>query len=625
MERLKSDYIAKTGDAAFTQHPRLYHTTADFAAMKEEYESDFDPVFTSRMDEFIKEANNYIIGNMVTYTYQDKMRQYSCVSQPLGDRFRAWGYAYYMTGEQRYADAAFEQFKTAATFPDFNTSHIIDTGEAAHSLAIGYDWFYNAFTPEQRELALKVTREKCLEVLASGLCGRITSSSDGAIERRAFKLMSNYNAIVNAGVILAALATLEYDPDSSFRYIADSARSIEYTVQMFPPGGAWTEGPQYLSFALRYLVPWASNMEKNFGRSYNIMDGQGMEEIVDFLIACSGTNGTNNAGDGDCSQRLSYESYFYFSNRFNKPYASYIRWKDLQSGNSTPSFYDLAYYDFDAGNIDPAVLESVPKMQCIDGMELFSIRDSYNNSDFYFSAHFGTTTGYHQHWDCGTFVLDLFGERWAYDLGSDNYLLQNELGYKGYEIFRKRAESHNMLVINPTKYTSGVEIVLGEFAPIIDARSNKYSGFVYADMSDVYEDASKMTLGYYVDDNMNSVTMRNEFILDTARDCIWTMNTKGKVKIDGTTAYVSQGGKTIKLEVICSGSDIRWQDNGNPKPLPETVPSEKFANQNQNAEFKQLRLLFDAPVGENKLIIKISPAVKNMKPIEDVSFPQWRV
>ena len=264
VERLKSDYIAKTGDAAFTQHPRLYHTTADFAAMKEEYESDFDPVFTSRMDEFIKEANNYIIGNMVTYTYQDKMRQYSCVSQPLGDRFRAWGYAYYMTGEQRYADAAFEQFKTAATFPDFNTSHIIDTGEAAHSLAIGYDWFYNAFTPEQRELALKVTREKCLEVLASGLCGRITSSSDGAIEWRAFKLMSNYNAIVNAGVILAALATLEYDPDSSFRYIADSARSIEYTVQMFPPGGAWTEGPQYLSFALRYLVPWACNMEQNF-------------------------------------------------------------------------------------------------------------------------------------------------------------------------------------------------------------------------------------------------------------------------------------------------------------------------------------------------------------------------
>lgn len=626
VEKLKADYIKATGDTTFTQHPRIHLTQDEFAAMKEKYEANTDSIYTKRIKANISNANGYLTKGVADYTmWSDSMRHH--VGSEMKERFITWGIAYHMTGEQKYVDAAFEQFKKAETFPDFNTSHIIDAGEAARALAIGYDWFYNAFTPEQREFALKVTREKSLDVLGGGLYGRLTSTSGGATEWRAFKRMSNYNTIINAGVTLAALATLEYDPDSSFRYIKDSMRSMEYTMQMFPPGGAWTEGPNYLNYALQYLIPWASNMEKNFGQSYNLMDGQGMEGIVDYLIASCGTEGTNNMGDGAFSTGLSYESYFYFAKRYNKPYASYIRYKDLQSGNSSSSFYDLMYYDFDAVNIDHKVLESVPKMQYLDGMELFSIRNSYvsDEADFYFSTHFGTTSGYHQHWDCGTFVLDFMGERWAYDLGSDNYNLQNELGYQGYEIFRKRGEAHNMLVIDPTKYTAGFETISGEFAPVIDAKSNNSGGYVYADMSNAYEDASNMLLGYYIDDNMNSVTVRSEFTLDASKECIWTMNTKGDIEIDGNTAYVTQKGKTIKLEVICSGENVCWQDNGNPKPLSETVSADKFANQNQNTEYKQLRLAFDAAAGENKLVIKISPKNAAISEIKDIPISQWEL
>ena len=626
VDELKADYIATTGDTTFTQHPRIYLTADEFADMKEKYVSNIDPIFTKRVRDYIAEADKYLLEKFADYTmWADAMRHQ--LGAQMGNRFMAWGLAYHMTGDQKYVDAAAKQFEIAATAPDFNTAHVIDAGEAAVSMALGYDWFYNAFTPEQRELALKVLRENCLDVLASGLYGRITSSSDGATEWRSFKLMSNYNAIVNAGVTLASLATLEYDPDESFRYIKDSARSLEYTMQMFPPGGAWTEGPQYLSFALRYMVPWASNMEKNFGQSYNIMDGQGMEDIVDFLIACSGTEGTNNMGDGEWSKRVSYESYFYFANRFNKPYASYIRWKDLESGNSTASFYDLMYYDFNAAKIDPKVLESVSTMQRIDGMELFSIRDTYTNeeSDFYFSAHFGTTSGYHQQWDCGTFVLDLYGNRWAFDLGTEEYTLQNEHGYQGYEIFRKRAEAHNMLVIDPSRFTTGLEIKSGEFAPIIDADSNKYGGYVYADMSSVYEDSEKMTLGYYIDDNMNSVTMRNEFNLTSAKPCMWSLMTQGDIEIEDNVAYVTQNNGSIKLEFISSSGNARWHDNGNPKPLPETVPADKFAKQKQNKEYSQLQLLFDGAAGDNKIIVKISPTVKATKPIADIPFSEWKL
>ncbi len=620
-ERLKADYTATTGDTTFTQHPRLYHNAADFADMKEKYELNADPVFTKRLASYIKEADNYNLENLASYRFSDSMR--TPIAGDLTNRFVAWGYAYNLTGDQKYAEMAFAQFEKLATFPDLNTSHVIDTGQALQGIAIGYDWLYNGFTPEQQEFALGVLRHY-LEVLGNAFYGRLTSASQGAAEWRSVKVMNNYNTIVNAGITLAAIATIEYDPNTAFRYIADSTRSIEYSVQMFPPGGAWMEGVSYLNFVMQSLVPWASNMEKNFGQSYNVMDGQGMNGILDFMISVTGPDGSNQMGDGQTVKDYSWESFFYLSKRYSNPVGSFMRWDDLHNGNIPPSFYDIAFYDFNAANLDESVIKSMSNMQRIDGMEVFSIRDSYvkKESNLYFSAHFGTSSGYHQHWDCGTFVLDFSGIRWAHDLGNDSYLLQNELGYQGYEIFRKRVEAHNILVLNPSAYGKDFEIARGNFAPIIDARSNEYGGFVYANMDDIYAEASKMTMGYYIDDNMSSVTMRNEFTLNEATNCVWGFITKGDIEIDGNIAYVTQSGGSIKLEAVCSGTNVRWHDNGNPKPLPT---SPQVPEQNKNAEYTQLQLMFGGAKGDNKLIIKISQMGVATKPIEDVTFSQWKL
>ena len=622
VEKLEKDYKSTTNDTGFSQHPRLFHTASEFSELKKKYDSKSDPVITQFINGCISNAN-YYINNPVTYQFSDSMR--SPVGSLLTNVFRNFGYAYYVTGDIKYVNAAAHQFELAATFPDFNTAHVMDAGEAAKGLAIGYDWFYNAFNADQRKLALEVTREHCLDVLAGGLYGRLTSASGGASEWRSFKVMNNYNAIVNAGVTLASIATLEYDTETALRYIKDSARSVEYTMQMFPPGGGWNEGLGYCTLTMQSLVPMMSNLEKNFGSSYNLMDGQGARNILNYMIASLGTNGSNNMGDNGSDSAYSLESFFYFAKRFGNSQASYMRWNDLHNRGISPTFLDIAYYDYDAQNTDNTVFDTTDKMHYIQGLEMYSIRDTYikEDSDTYFSTHFGTTTGYHQHWDCGSFVLDLLGQRWAYDLGSDNYNLQNEQGIQGYEMFRKRAEAHNMLVINPTQFTDRVEINIdnGEFAPVIEAKSNEHGGYVYADMSKVYPDASKMLLGYYIDDNTNSVTMRNEFTLDKDSNCIWTMNTKGVIKIDKNVAYIKRGGRTIRLEAICSGTNVLWSDNGNPKSV--VISDEKFKNQNQNTEYTQLRLSFDANAGDHRLVIKISPNYGTIGDIEDIPISQW--
>ena len=55
------------------------------------------------------------------------------------------------------------------------------------------------------------------------------------------------------------------------------------------------------------------------------------------------------------------------------------------------------------------------------GIESISVRGDWNSKDgMYFSAHAGPTECYHGHADCGTFVFDMGGESWIFDLGKEH-------------------------------------------------------------------------------------------------------------------------------------------------------------------------------------------------------------
>ena len=57
---------------------------------------------------------------------------------------------YRLDGDQRYAERAWQELEAAAQFQDWNPRHFLDTAEMTHAFAIGYDWLYDVWTPEQR-------------------------------------------------------------------------------------------------------------------------------------------------------------------------------------------------------------------------------------------------------------------------------------------------------------------------------------------------------------------------------------------------------------------------------------------------------------------------------------------
>ena len=502
-EKLISDLKSTLGEDALTAHPKVMLDKGDFDLHRQHYQAKDDELFTELTNNMIANADNYAEGDnwQVPYKFDDAMRTLVSISTPLLNKFIHWGYAYQLTGDQKYVDAAYKLFEQVNTYPDFNTSHIIDAGDDAFALAIGFDWLYHGFTPEQREFVKNVVRNKCLDTLASGMYGRLTSNSNGTNMWSGFKWMSNYNSIICGGVIAAAIATLEYDTDEALMYIADAVRSIEYSMQMLTPDGGWNEAPHYWAYGMRYIGAAGSSMENAFGTSYGLMDGQGINNTLNYIISCLGVGGVNNYGDGSHTVVRTYNNFFYLGNRLDNDVAVKMRRDDLNRIPGSGDYYDVMYYDFDSAKLDGRdnLMSSFSPLLRTSGTEIVSIRDSYDfdKSQTYFSAHYGTTYGYHQHDDVGNFVLDLMGIRWAYDLGSENYNLQNELGYKEWDMYRKRAEGHNVLVLNPNNYptnharkTSPVE-----FVPIADAQANEYGGFVYADMYNVYNETNDMTQG----------------------------------------------------------------------------------------------------------------------------------
>lgn len=621
VEKLTEDYkTANDGD--YSVHPRVGITKTEFDEFRKHYEAKDDEVYNKICDKIIKVADAYLEKPLVEYKFQDVMRTLNVLSGEIKLRFIYLGYAYQLTGDQKYVDRAYEQFEKAATYPDFNPAHILDVGDACWALAIGYDWMYEGFTPEQRENILHIIDTMCTNVLGEGVYGRMTASTSGTPGWASMKWASNISMHVLSDLIVACSATLETETEQKLDYISKSLRLLEYPLQLVAPGGAWCESPSYWSFAMQPFCYATSTLENTFGDDYNMLCGMGMDNTLNWMMSIFGNNGSNNYGDCSLEVVKCYPVFAYLGKRTGNDIARLMRRNAiLEVKGDDYDWYDLIFYDFDAANLTDDIYNKLDPTVYASGVESISFRDTYNSdeSKMYFSAHFGTTSGYHQHNDCGTFVFDLNGYRWADDLGQPDYNLENTLGYKEYEIYKKRAESHNVLLLNPAGHATSFEMNMNEFAPVVKYDSNEYGGYVYANMDDVYAESDKMTLGYYLDDNMQSMTMRNEFVTNEAQDAIWGITTKADAYIDGNTVILVQGNETVKLEFASDAKDAHWElMEGQPLDTSPQCPDQVLDKSEHRVILK-----FKTNVGANTLSVKISPTNIETKPINDKTFEEW--
>src|SRR6185369_15727008 len=104
---------------------------------------------------------------------------------------------YRLEGNQQYAERAWQELRAAADFKDWNPRHFLDTAEMTHAFAVGYDWLYEVWTPEQRASLRNAIVDKGLEPALR--CYRGTASYPEFPTMR-----HNWNQVCNGGIGMGA-------------------------------------------------------------------------------------------------------------------------------------------------------------------------------------------------------------------------------------------------------------------------------------------------------------------------------------------------------------------------------------------------------------------------------------
>ncbi len=361
--------------------------------------------------------------------------------------------AYRLTGELRYAKRALAEMLAAADFPDWNPSHFLDVAEMCTSLAIGYDWLYETLSDEDKEIIRTALIEK-------GLKPGLKQYPDGFAKK-----INNWNFVCNGGLIMAALAIADEEPDLAQEIINQALESLPNGLQSYAPDGAWFVGPSYWMYGTNYLAMLISSLESALDSDFGLSGYPGLSRSGHFYLSSIGPSGNFfNYSDCRLSPRGSNPALFWLAGTFDQPFLAFSERQELSSfvkeldatkyGKHEDHYYHR-FYPLEIAWYDPRnpVETSTALDSYFRGLtDVVYFRNSWEKEAFFIGFKAGYNGINHGHLDCGSFILEALDQRWAEDLGSDDYNLPGYFEYKPagerWNYFRISSRSHNVLTIN---------------------------------------------------------------------------------------------------------------------------------------------------------------------------------
>lgn len=495
-----------------------------------------------------------------------------------------------------------------------------DTLGRAHStitVAMAYDWFYDEWTPEERkmmedciiEYGLKPV-EKVLKGTDSSLTNFLLAGNQG----------NNITAISASGAIIGAAAVWEREPELASYIIAECTRGLEMTAARFYPEGGWEEGSSYAAYMAVYHTQGMSTILNTLGTDCGLITAPGVKEHAYYQMALLGNRGANNYHDGaewELEQAMDAVNIPWAAHTYNSPEIYQMKkfYKQLSGIATYPE--DILYYRPD---LETAEQVENPLDYVYTNIDLFSMRNNYEKDGIFLSAHYGIENAAHGHYDGGSFVLDMLGERWAIDLGKDDYNLPGYFigGTRG-TYYRLRPEGHNTFVINPDD-TEG-HSVFGN-SPLTKFESSDNASIAIGDLTSCFPgDVSSARRGFMLTDNRETVIIRDEIRSNDPVEYYWFMHTPAEIEIvDNQSAILTKNGKQIRVSFITNapGATISKM---NAEPLP-TSPNPEGQLKNEGVT----KVAIHVPSAANfDVTVRITPvdSPDTDKPIIDIPLDEW--
>jgi hypothetical protein len=423
-------------------HPRLLVTDSDWKNLLARMEAQPEVAAVikackARADTALKAPN---------LTYELTGRRMLAVSREAVKRVIDLSTAWKVTGDRRYLDRCRSEMLSLCAFAYWHPSHHLDTAEMQAAIAIGYDWLYGDLSEADRKEISDALLEKGLKTTLA--------------DKRVLLRDNNWNQVCNGGMVLSAIALLEIEPELAQTALKEARANIPIALAAgYSSEGAYAEGAGYWEYGTIYSILTAEALRTAKLPGAGIIEHPGFLESGDFKALAYGNSKLMfNYGDNKESKPSATAAIAWMS-RANR---SAMIWQRFASAYEEidPKRSDIflalaAFWIPEPADLEPG---KQPLHYLGTGKSPIALhRTGFGKDDLFLGIKAGKASVNHGHMDAGSFVLDWRGQRWASDLGNQNYHSLEQHGImlfdmkqesRRWTVFRLNQTSHNTLTYN---------------------------------------------------------------------------------------------------------------------------------------------------------------------------------
>jgi hypothetical protein len=265
----------------------------------------------------------------------------------------------------------------------------------------------------------------------------------------------NWNCVCNNGLTMASLAILGDDTSGMAAQLlaqtVPNAKSV--CAQAVSSDGSWSETDQYWYFGTTAHAEMAASLISATGSDYDLLGTNPYFNLTGlFHMYITGSTSLFDYGDtGPNKYSTTANSMHFYANHFNNPTFSLFQRDRPDSSDPWAVFW----YN---PTISGAWWDNLPLDRAFNNStdQWVSIRSSWTDiGALYIAMKAGTLQGHQTHndLDCGDYVIDAMGHRWAGELGSGDYRspdyfsndTQNSVRWLYY---RKGSAGQNVILVN---------------------------------------------------------------------------------------------------------------------------------------------------------------------------------
>jgi len=608
----REDFLAKLRP----EHPRLILLDQDLLRIKRLIAE--DPKCQAWYAAIQKKADQLYRRPPRKHELPDGRRLLS-ISRDEVNRMYHWGLMYRLEGDRKWLDRAWQEIQAVVAFKDWNPSHYLDTAEMMHAMAIGYDWFYNGFSTEQRKVLREGIWQHGLRLSYAAYMGL---EAEG--QQHWFRVTNNWNFVCNGGSAMAAMALLDELPKECTEVLHAAFQCIQIPMHHFEPDGAWWEGIGYWGYSMRYLLTHLRGMETAFGTDFGMvaaLKGKGFSMSGDFPIYLTTPLGGifNFADSGSGGGSYRHWAFFYLAARYQNPL-----YLDFQEKRARGSVEDLVYYEPFKSEL---AVQDVPLDKYFRATEVVTARSSWTDPNALFLGVKSGRNGIaHAHQDLGSFIFYGLGEKWVQDMGTEGQTYQSHKHHLSHsQFYRIREEGHNTLVFNPGKGYS--QDHKGK-STIVRFETSPSDVFAITDLTDPYRKyVTSAKRGYRLFNQRRALLVQDEIQAKKETDLWWfahgTTGTVMTLEEGGRKATMERNGKLCHAYLLSpAGASFQVMDA---RPLP-TSPDPDIQQQNKGVKKLAIHLPKAKDVTISVLMVprhSFEPEAK--PPIQPTPLGSWKL